>query len=503
MKEKLTNNLLLKLISLVIAFLIWVVVVNISNPEVSRSKTVPVTILNGNLLTDAGKTFSVVGGDTVTVNYKVRTRDAYRISEDDFQASVDMAELYNVTGSVPVMVEIVGNRELIIGTPSVRPGTLRVNTEELQNKSFSLTTRAVGTPAEGFSVGSMTVDPPAIMVSGPVSIVGRISSVGVETDVTGASGDLQGSAPITFYDANGNRFEISDKRLTTDPAEVSYSIHMLRGKTLALDFQSEGQAAPGYRFTGVECSVKSIGVVGERSILDSLDNLTVSGSALSVNNATSDKVVSIDLNNYLPSGVSIIGNADVQVTLKVEPLNTQAYQLSLGSGITVENRGEGYTYTLSPEIISVELSGLPEDLSAVKVEDLKAVLDVGGLELGLNPGTLDLTTPANTAIASVTPFTVIVSNMSDGPGAMLPLPTEASSSDAAAESSAAGQARNEEAGNDGTGTASHEAAGNDGAEPVRHAEAGAGGEGQLQHADAGHDAGEASPGHDGGRQSDM
>ena len=77
----------------------------------------------------------------------------------------------------------------------------------------------------------MTVDPQTVMVSGPVSIVGRISSVGVEVDVTGASGDLEGSAPITFFDANGNRFEITDNRLTTDPEMVSYKIHMLRGKT--------------------------------------------------------------------------------------------------------------------------------------------------------------------------------------------------------------------------------------------------------------------------------
>ena len=179
MKEKLTNNLMLKLISLVVAFLIWVVAVNISNPEVSRSKTVPVTILNGDILTNAGKTFTVQGGDTVSVTYRVRTRDAYRISEDNFRATVNMAHLFAVTGSVPVEVEIVGNRELILGTPTVRPGSLQVSTEELQNKSFSLTTRVNGVPAEGFSVGSMTVDPQTIMVSGPVSIVGRISSVGV------------------------------------------------------------------------------------------------------------------------------------------------------------------------------------------------------------------------------------------------------------------------------------------------------------------------------------
>ena len=90
MKGKLTNNLALKLVSVVVAFLIWATVVNISNPEVIRSKTVPVTILNGKLLTNAGKTYTVVGGDSVTVSYKVRTRDAYRISEDNFRATADM-----------------------------------------------------------------------------------------------------------------------------------------------------------------------------------------------------------------------------------------------------------------------------------------------------------------------------------------------------------------------------------------------------------------------------
>ena len=279
-------------------------------------------------------------------------------------------------------------------------------------------------------MGSMTVDPQTIMVSGPVSIVGRISSVGVEVDVTGASGDLEGSAPISCYDANGNRFEIPDSRLKTDPEKVSYRIHMLRGKTLTLDFQPEGQAAPGYRFTGIECSVKSIGVVGERSILDGLDSLTISGSDLSVNGASADRIVSIDLNKYLPAGVSIIGNSDVQVTLKVEPLNTQVYQLSLDNGIRIEGRREGYVYTLNPEIISVELSGLPEDLLPVRAENLNAVMNVEDMEFGLNSGSLDLTAPANTAIASVTPFTVIVSDMADGPDAAIVPAEEATGSEA-------------------------------------------------------------------------
>ena len=41
MKEKITHNLGLKILSVVIAFLVWLIVVNVSNPEVTDSVNVP------------------------------------------------------------------------------------------------------------------------------------------------------------------------------------------------------------------------------------------------------------------------------------------------------------------------------------------------------------------------------------------------------------------------------------------------------------------------------
>ena len=40
MKEKITHNLGLKILSVVIAFLVWLIVVNVSNPEVTDSVNV-------------------------------------------------------------------------------------------------------------------------------------------------------------------------------------------------------------------------------------------------------------------------------------------------------------------------------------------------------------------------------------------------------------------------------------------------------------------------------
>ena len=53
MKKIILSNWRFKLISLLVGFVIWILLVNISNPEVVRTKTVPLTVLNESVLTRA------------------------------------------------------------------------------------------------------------------------------------------------------------------------------------------------------------------------------------------------------------------------------------------------------------------------------------------------------------------------------------------------------------------------------------------------------------------
>ena len=66
-----TNNLVLKISSLSVAFLVWIIVVNVSNPIVTRNISVPLNVVNANIITDAGKTYSLMGANSVTVSYEV------------------------------------------------------------------------------------------------------------------------------------------------------------------------------------------------------------------------------------------------------------------------------------------------------------------------------------------------------------------------------------------------------------------------------------------------
>lgn len=301
MKEKLLNNLGLKILSIFVAFFVWLVVMNVSNPLTSGSKEVPLETVNGQVLTAANRAYEINGKSTVTVNYRVRTRDAYRIKASDFRAYVDLAELYSVTGSVEVKVEILSNKELI-SEITTKPGVVRVQTEELQSKPFELQTKITGHAAEGYSDGKVELTPATITVEGPVSQVGMISYMGVELNVDGAASDLTGTAKPRFYDANGNELSDIGDRITVDTGEISYRVAINKVKSLPLDFEVTGTVAPGYQYTGVECSSRDVKVTGLKTNLADVNKITIPASELNINRAASDVVVTVGFERLSPGG---------------------------------------------------------------------------------------------------------------------------------------------------------------------------------------------------------
>jgi len=404
-----TNNLVLKISSLAVAFLVWIIVVNVSNPIVTRNISVPLNVVNANIITDAGKTYSLMGANSVTVSYEVRSRDQSRISASDFNASIDLGDMYDITGAVPIAVEVVNNKDLIIGAVASKPSIVRVSIEDLQRKEFTLTTKITGTPSDGFSVGEVKLDKTNVVVTGPVSVIGQISQIGVEIDVTGLDSNESGRAELKYFDANGNAFVISDNRVSKSFDNVGYSLVMLNGRTLALNFDVGGTAAQGYKFTGAESTTKSIQVRGQPDVLEGLDSITVPASALSVEGATGDVNITVDIKNFLPANVTAVGDTKVNVTLKVEALDKKSLTLTVND-LNIVGAKPGVATNIVPEKITVVVSGLSANLESVTNADLKATLDVSEMNSGSNTGSLKFEPATGLSVDSYTPFEVIIGN---------------------------------------------------------------------------------------------
>ena len=71
MKDLIKNNLGMKILSVFIAILVWLLVSFSNDPLVTRRfNNIKVRIINGDKLTESGKTYSIESGDTVDIIVK-------------------------------------------------------------------------------------------------------------------------------------------------------------------------------------------------------------------------------------------------------------------------------------------------------------------------------------------------------------------------------------------------------------------------------------------------
>ncbi len=398
-------------VSVLSAFLVWLGVVNLADPVMTDTAEVPVEIINDEILTANNLTYEIVGRRTTTISYEVNTTNAARIHPSDFRAYADMTELWDVTGSIPVTIEVLNHADLLVSNPVSRTATIKIETEPLQKKQFDVGHIRVGTPESGYEPGDLILSPGNITVEGPESLVGQISSVGIEIPVDGANADLNGSAEVLYYDANGNHID-PDERVTSNYDQIEYEQHILRAKEVALDFQTAGEVADGYRFTGVECSVRSVPVVGSRSVLASLNTITIPGDVLNLSGASEDIEVALDLRDYLPEGATLATAAenDIIVTLTVERLEERSYAVEVNESCYV-NASEDFRYSASPSTLQIRVRALSEELATLTVGPENVRIDVSGLAEGETTVSPEVTLDRVYEVLSVSECRITVSSL--------------------------------------------------------------------------------------------
>ena len=165
MKEKQNKRWGLKLLSVLCAFLVWLGVVNVADPVMTSTVEVPVEIVNGEVLEASGLTYEIIGKKTTTVSYEVKTTNAHRIRPADFRAYADMTDLWSVTGSIPVKVEVLNHSEYLLSAPVSRVSTIKIETEPLQKKRFDINVSYAGDLEEGYEAGDVVLSPDHLYVA--------------------------------------------------------------------------------------------------------------------------------------------------------------------------------------------------------------------------------------------------------------------------------------------------------------------------------------------------
>ena len=379
--KRITNNFGLKILAAVFAIVIWLVVVNIEDPEKTKGFVIPVTIENSDYLTDMGKTYDILNNsDKISFTVTGKRSIIEELSESDFTAVANMENINDEMTLVPVSVtasRYAGQIEI-----NKRDATLKISVENLQTERYTVQVETEGTPAAYCYIESAVADPKKITITGPESILSQIATVQAKADVSGAEENIATNSKIVLLDKDGN--EIPQDRLTLNRTSVAVDVTVTMGKSVPLKFVTNGTPADGYRFKEAECSTSSVKLVGSSEALAGISELEITGSQMNIAGAYSNVTASVDLSKFLPDGVTLASDQtkQISVTLVIEGKTAKAFAVPI-KNITVKNLPSNYQLDFNADTVTVNLLGFEEDFANINPDDITGTIDASSLGAGV------------------------------------------------------------------------------------------------------------------------
>lgn len=377
MKEKLTRNIGLKVLSIVLAIMLWLVITNVDDPIVpKRFRNVDVKILNSNVIAALGQVYDVTEGETIDFTVEARRAIIDDLNITDFVASADFAHLSDVN-AVAINITCPRYGDKVVVTDG-KNQTMKISLEKISNKKFKVDVVQKGDPVEGYFVGKKTASPNQIWVSGPKSRIDKVKEVAVEVDVTGVSGSYHTVVKPKALDEDGK--EIDATKIKFSEEYITVSIDLYKTKTINLQITASGDPADGYIMTNMEYEPKTIEVAGNDRALNSIRYLSITQN---ISGAKENIEKEINLEEKLQNGLIIVGEDKTAViNITIEKLETKKIKV-WPIDIELRNKAAGISAQIKTKgPIELQIKGPMSNLNDLKLVSMKPHLDLYNYPVG-------------------------------------------------------------------------------------------------------------------------
>ena len=407
-KRKLTDNIPLKLMSVIVGILVWLIVVNIDNPTTRKSFLIrDVELMNQAYIDNMGLvSFMEEDQDPIRVYITGTRQTVSGITESDIHAVADLQQAVNLEAAIesnstttlvmlPITVTCTGISPENI---EVTPKNLSVRLQKKATQEFVINATSDGKPGRGYEIGSVTVNPEKIKITGPSSLIGRINQVNAVINVDGATEDVTEDIELTIIDKNGEPLTSAQMNYLTYEKEAAVTAKLWRVQTAAISAEYGGVPASGYAVDSVEEIPSEISVAGSDEALEELaqmgNTIWIPEEAIDISGKDDNVETRVDISEYLPEGIKLTSDSstDVFVRVNILPEGSVSYEF-LTSDIEVENLAKNLQVTFDIANIEIRVKKEDESLEDLNEDAVKASIDLEGMEEGSYEVPVNITLP--------------------------------------------------------------------------------------------------------------
>lgn len=287
MKERLSNNTKLKLISLLSAIVLWMYVMAVVDPEETKLfEDIPVSITNLNDLSDKDLVIYPDTEVTTSVYVTGKLSTIQKMSKEDI----------SVYGQINNPIE--GKNEIYLKVTPAQRVTYEfknsiaiVNLEKIITENKKIEVEVTGNIKQDIDTINLENNNDEVEVSGPRSLVEKVEKIEAILNSNKQTDDFDISLDLKPVDKKGN--VVSGVELKT--SSLNAKVTLLKEKTVPIKVNIEGENTENYKL-----SQDTVYIKGKRELVDKIEYI----STQPINLSSIPKNTTMDISLIIPNGIT-------------------------------------------------------------------------------------------------------------------------------------------------------------------------------------------------------
>lgn len=350
--ELFSSRAFLKVVSLVLAFLLWFYVTGGSDTDIVRSYRLALQLRN----VPSGVVIQRVPRDIEVQVAANRFLASNIIPEKDIVCYVDLQGFEPGRHTLPVKVSLSAGLKLI----SLNPSMVELRLDRTVEKSISVVPE-LPQIMDGYVVRSIALFPSEVIVRGSESDIEKIT----KAVVTPTLADLLSKEKRSFdviLEPRGHDW--SSVTVLPDKVNLEAEVDIVKiKKEIPVIVPIEGEPHPDYLVTSIVTTPGTVILEGPKLTLDEIKAITT--KPLDIKGITNN--IEVQLPISVPKNVTLLGetNVTVRVSLK-QKIATMKYE-----NLRIEVRGRGIykEWEISPSQANVVITGPPSLIASLEGKD--------------------------------------------------------------------------------------------------------------------------------------
>ena len=385
----LRHNLGWKILALFLAVALWAGLIT-QDPTLIREKTftdVPVTIVGAETLKKNGKiVLNNLLNTYVRLKVDVPQKEYGNVTPANYNVRVDLSRISDIGAQD---VKITASSTSTYGSVvEIVPDTIHVEVEKYDTQyRIPVIPVREGEPPSGYYSTSPSANPPTVAISGPASLVGRVSRAMATYDqstLPAREGPVSSSVPFVLLDASGTEIsssliEVTSESVLLKNVIVEQTLYETKVIDLSQAALTKGTPNAGYQVKSVSVTPSQIVAAGRSDALSQIDQLFLD-SPVNISGASESFTSVIKVSR--PAGIENLSSTSVTVLVEIEPILANRSFDNLR--IEVLGLADGLSPALDKPRASVTISGPKLWLEKIRSGSITLSADLTGLKEGVH-----------------------------------------------------------------------------------------------------------------------